>query len=140
MKTLKKITTKAVLGKVTVGSALRVIGFVDRIEHMETPYGDSLRLKGEFEAINISTGEGFRSFNAFLPDIVTDQIEAALAASEGRVEFGVDIHADEDNSVNTGYVYSATNLLPPAADNPLEKIKKALPKLPVPQAIAQDNR
>lgn len=122
---VRKITVKSVCGSnpdiVAVKAAgksgvhvIRVAGRVDSLVTRPSPFGEessggktvSRGLKGNFRAICVATGEVFDSTRAFLPGIVQENIEHALAnsvqgggdasaatATDAAIEFGVDIYA-----------------------------------------------
>lgn len=86
----------------------RVGGVVKRCESVETNFGDSTRLIGDFLAVNKQTGEMFRSNRLFLPSIISEEMEAAVDPStKSQVEFAFDIYIIPDDKSATGYVYMA---------------------------------
>lgn len=153
MKVIKKITAKEVCGDVKKlvnlnmkdgelpeGLAIplmRVVGKCDRTQIKTTDIGESLLLLGNFEGINIATGEVFRSGRCYLPEVAADMIAGMLLDdSVSAVEFGFDIGVITDPSSIVGYTWEVTPLVEPQDDDALSRLSKslpALPKLPAPE-------
>lgn len=123
---------------------LRVIGQVTGYSTGDNDYGAWVKFRGDFQGINLLTGEACRSRACHVPDLVGDDIVAALKV-EGNtaVEFAVDITVSPMNTAQ-GYNYEVIPLVDVARDDPLERLKalvdeKApLNSLPGPEPKAAD--
>lgn len=94
----------------------KITGMASRYDTVPSPYGESLRLIGDFIAINVQTGEVLRSNRCFLPGIMQDAIVAGISGvgSGDAVQFAymVSITDDSDNVKNaTGYIYTFETLM-----------------------------
>lgn len=129
-KLLNKISIKGVCGAIKVGKGdaeralLQVMGIVSGTLLKTTQYGDSTGLKGQFKAVNVETGEIFRSGVCYLPNVATDLIAGALR--EGmQLEFAFGISVKPaDNPI--GYEYNVASLLPVAENDPLDALESRL--------------
>ena len=146
---INKITVKHVCGNIkNIAKQLeegekrplmRVMGIVRKIEHGDGDYGPWAKFKGSFEAIEIATGEVFKSTACLLPPVAAELIEEAFEA-EGveSLEFAFDIVLQEDGSSSVGYQYQVDQLIESGENDPMEQlsksINKALPQLPSPSA------
>lgn len=63
-------------------------------------YGEYTKFRGDFEAVNLSSGESYRSGNLLLPDVAADLLASALhaaGAKHGRAKSpGIDGDDGED--------------------------------------------
>lgn len=124
---IKKLSTPKILGgkpKLKEGEKSRnlynVMGIASNTKTGETDHGPWCALTGNFAAINLETGEQFRSAVVFLPDIALDMVRGQLDTGANAVEFGFMIAIKEDEQSATGYVYTATPLMEPDENDPLE--------------------
>ena len=118
-------------------AVMRVIGIAHKAIPGDGDMGPYVSFKGNFKAVNLLTGEEFRSGTCFLPDVAADIIEGAVMGSEnGSVEFAFDIIATYDNSSAVGYCYNADPLIKADENDPVAALEKAAgieaPKLAVP--------
>lgn len=151
---VRKITIKSVCGAnpdiIAVKSApkgglhvVRVAGRVDRVISRESQYGEevdgkklSRGLAGNFRAICIATGEVFDSTRAFLPGIVQENIEHALAGidagsnPDGAVEFGVDIYAVISDRDANKYEFRVKPFKAIETHSPVQDLLELAPPLP----------
>lgn len=152
MKLLTKITMKtcgaqpeikklvALDGKVQ--PLLRVFGIAAKTVPGANDYGPFVKIKGQFMATNLQTGEQFRSGTVLLPKVAEELLTGALDSladdAGGRVEFGFDIGAHFDESVATKYVYDVVPLTQPKESDPLVMLGKSIgvevPALEAPKA------
>jgi hypothetical protein len=102
-------TVKMALGSEPSVSLLRIAGIAQEGQPGQTDKGEYLKLKGEFRAVNMVTGEMFEAATAILPSFITDRIAAAIKA--GPVEFALEIGVKSDPSSVTGYQYTAQPLV-----------------------------
>lgn len=147
MKLLKKITVKGVFGDLksavlasavkdgkmndgVVVPVMRVVGKCIRYEIKSTDFGDSICLKGNFQATNLATGEIFRGNTCYLPETAADMVAGAMEDDTASVEFGFDIEAVSDSGVPTGYTYTVTPLIKPQEDDALSRLAASLPQIP----------
>lgn len=120
---------------------MRVYGQCDSIKLGNTTFGETVEFKGTFEAVNILTGEVYRSSRLFLPPVLTEMVRnEVVAAGDNGVQFAFDIGADSANTPH-GYQYTITPLSAPSQTDPLSQMKAALlanaPALPAITAPAQ---
>jgi hypothetical protein len=131
--------TMRILGKISVKSCgcdlkeardesldlLRIYGVVSAIEHGSSDKGSWTRLKGNFEAANLQTGETFMSGACFLPGIVSDLIanqfdpDGSLGA---EVQFAFDIGSEPADTA-TGYSYTVKPLVEPKQSSAIAEMK-----------------
>lgn len=143
---LKKITTKTVMGKVKEAiaglgdkfqqntPAMRVLGIANGVQTGESDYGPWVKFKGEFKATNLLTGEEFRSRSCMLPELASDELEAALSdENNDSVEFAVDVTVNpSENTI--GYEYGIIPLVEAQRDDPLARLSSQVDgKLEAPQ-------
>lgn len=69
---------------------LRVFGVARGVLTGTSTFGQWEALSGDFIAVNLETGEEFRSGKAFMPDIALNLVTGALAGSPDGVEFAFD--------------------------------------------------
>jgi hypothetical protein len=115
---------------------IKVAGVTTAAKTGQTDKGEYTKLLGEFIAQNLLTGEVFQSGQCILPSFLSEQLAAALNASES-VEFALLIGARADKSAVTGYVYTAQPLVnaePTARMSKLLTAAGIAPALPAPAA------
>lgn len=106
---------------------LQIIGFVQRVVAGESDNGPYMKLHGEFEAVNLVTGEVFSDVGtAILPNFLGDRIANAIKAGADNVQFGVKILAHYEETAATGYVFTAETLMTPQKSRNLEAIKSMI--------------
>lgn len=121
MRYLKKITPKLcgcnphemeelARGKKKPVPVLRVYGRALEAERGATQLGPYIRFKGEFEAVNLTTGEKSRARNLILPEVgemfVAEGLEKAKSTDENAVlQFGLDITVLEHTSSAGGWQF-----------------------------------
>ena len=124
---VKKISTATVYGKITNEDKVkpkalyRVFGLAAGTKTGSTQFGDWSCFVGEFQAVNLETGEIFNSGKCFLPEIVESGILAQLSQAEG-VKFAFEIGIKPNEDLGIGYEYTAKSLLQPQANNFLEQM------------------
>ena len=145
---IKKITTKTVCGDIKKlakplkdGEGMdlvRVFGVARDIKTGESDYGPWTKFLGNFQAINIVSGEEFKSTACMLPDTASELLEAALQ-NEGvnEVNFAFDISIKGDSNSTIGYQYVCSPLLEDNDSDPLAKLASSLPKLPAPKKASK---
>jgi len=110
----------------------RIVGLVSLVRRVETQYGESYGLRGEFIATLVRDGSKFASMEAFLPDFATQLVMGALNsakhASENKadvtVEIALDIGLQRVDKLAIGYEYTVTPVTPLQTSSPLERLMK----------------
>ncbi len=122
----------------------RLFGTVSDHEVISTTIGDSTRFKGDVEGINLATGEVYKSFKMFLPNIISEVMENALDKREDpeqHLEFGFEIGAQYSEKGRTGYAYTVKPFVKTDTRDALahlrEKAVADLPQLAAPVAAAE---
>lgn len=147
---MKKITTKALIGKIERDSVpnkgerklYRVFGSAMGTVTGSGTYGDYVGFRGRFRAVVIDpaiheTGATFDAAKLYLPQMATDMLLPVVEnQTEGGVQFGFDIGVIKADTA-TGYEYTVTPIVESAPEaDPLEILGGALPKLPAPKKSA----
>jgi hypothetical protein len=126
---------------------LRIIGQVTGFTSGESDYGPWVKFRGDFQGTNLLTGEVCRSRAWHVPDLIGDDIVAALKEADNTaVEVAGDITVSPMTSAQ-GYSYEVMPLVDVARDDPLERLKvlvdekwpmaKLAPPEPEPVAVKQ---
>lgn len=110
----------------------RIVGLVSLVRRVETQYGESYGLRGEFIATLVRDGSKFASMEAFLPDFATQLVMGALNsakhAAENKgdvtVEIALDIGLQRVDKLAIGYEYTVTPVTPLQTSSPLERLMK----------------
>jgi len=140
---VKKLSMKVLVGNVKAqikdlqeGQSVdiaRVVGIARGLRHGTSTYGDFTALTGDFVAealVGAKVGSRFRTGQLFLPDVAQNLVQPTvenLAKGDG-VEMAFTIGVIATESSNTGYEYTASFLVEPSANDPLEALmSKALP-------------
>lgn len=160
MQLLRKISRATVIGDNTavmekcladknkIHPLYRVYGFATGtrkdtdIERKETDtrpgFGSWECLIGQFEAVNLDTGEVSRSGQCFLPQFAVDMVSGQFGDGVDRVKFGFEIGAKFDATTPTKYTYQVAPLLEVSEDDPLKAIASQIsaPQLAAPGKAA----
>lgn len=126
-----------------------IMGFANGFKHGEDPKSATIWtcLTGEFEGVNLQTGESYRSGKLFLPAGIQDVVEAPLkqAAADKKevvIRFAFSISAVKASNP-IGYSYEARPLLTPQEDDSLAQLRKQIygaqnapAQLPAPAPVA----
>lgn len=144
---IAKLTIKAIGCKPQAVTALpdgedkvalcRVYGNVQdvRVKESSTIAGSfETEFKGNFEAVNMQTGEVFRSGRMYLPKGISDVLEQGFKAitkddATASTEFGFEIRAIKASNP-IGYSYEAQALQKAAKVDELASLRKAIMALP----------
>lgn len=107
---------------------LMVIGQAHGAVAGESDNGPYLKLKGEFEATNLVTGEIIPNVStAILPNFVADMIASAMKAnSDNPVDFGITFSVSYDETAATMYKFDAESLMPAEPARAVSAIKARL--------------
>lgn len=131
---LRKITTKEIgwtradvqAAAIKAGKAIQLytlIGVVNGVKPGSTSMGDFAKLLGEFEAVNLSTGETFHSGTAILPNFIGDNIAAAVMRGAESVQFAITVSAKPDEKSVAGFVYAVESGMAPSEHSPLAQLR-----------------
>ena len=140
-KIIKKISTKTVFGDFVAADLpekeskklFRVVGIATGIQIGKSIFGEQVTLKGSFHAMNLATGEEFRSNKCFMPGTVADIIGVALAKENTKsIEFGVLISVSRNQKFAKGYEYEVEQLIQMSESDPL---KSLVARLDVPKEV-----
>lgn len=134
---VKRITQKSVLGKVKAVTppndgetvkAFRVYGHAVKMAEKTATHGDYYEFTGDFEAINLITGEYFRSSVMILPDIASLELSKAFHDERNNmVTFAFEIGVRADESAIAGYVFTCEPLVEQDKDNdPLANLRQSI--------------
>jgi hypothetical protein len=135
----KKLSTKSVVGNVKEirkiaesgegkhVDIMRVMGVAKKLQVGESDNGEWLAFKGNFEYINLITGESHVGSRCFLPAPIDSMVEAQLEGNTA-VEFAFDITVVEVEESATGYEYGAKTILKPSENDPMEMLKQTVSK------------
>lgn len=135
-KLIRKISVKTVFGgkaevlpmvmasQDTSHAVMRVAGIVNDFKTGEGDNGPWVGARGRFLATNLVTGEQFSAPVCFLPDAAMDLVRGSMP-EQGSLEFGFDIHANYNAASITSYEYTATPLIEPSENDPLQSLMAA---------------
>jgi hypothetical protein len=135
MQIIRKITTKAVAGKIDFSEIyekkhidlMRVYGVARKALPQQTDLGAFIKFSGSFRAESCISGEAFQSGALILPGVAQDLLAGALDGENvDEVQFGFVVSCDYDAESVTKYHYSVESLMQPAEDDPLERLGKIL--------------
>jgi len=139
---IKKISAKTIVGDVSppekATALYTVIGIANGIKTGNSTYGEWLALTGQFEAVNLETGEAYVSPQVFLPEPLQGLIAAKVRTPDENgkmpsVQFAVEVGFKPSKST-FGYEYTVRELVDSSDNDPLADLRKALPALPKPEA------
>ena len=94
---LKKLSVKNVCGNIIAPppgeekKMMILMGFAKSFEVKPTTFGDSIGFHGDFKAVDMDTGEEFRSGVCYLPDVAESLLKNAMDVNAGVVEFAFEI-------------------------------------------------
>jgi hypothetical protein len=133
---ISKISTKTVGANLTnaktdVLDLYLVYGVASGVEKVETAYGDSTKLTGQFEAVNKETGEVFISGQLYLPASVASLIAGKLKSASKEidsdtvsVQFAFSI-GTKPAKTNVGYEYTVKEEIEPDGLDSLSELRNA---------------
>jgi len=145
---VSKITIKNVYGKIDIEKLLKeknkqielmdVFGLVRKSVPGTSDYGDYVKFRGSFKAINLETGEAVQSGALILPRTAEEVLQGAMSDDVNEVQFGFRIVAKYDADAVTKYTFQIIPLMNPAENDPLvlleSKIAEDFKKLAAPKA------
>lgn len=112
---------------------MRVVGLANGLKQGETNFGEWTALIGSFVAeplVGEKAGKRVRTGQIFLPDVALNLVVGAVEnlAKGESVELAFTIGVERDDDIMIGYVYTASFLVEPEINDPLEMLmQKALP-------------
>lgn len=144
---IKKISAKTIVGTVTVPEKATplytVIGIANGIKSGMSTYGEWLALTGQFEAMNLESGEAFVAPQVFLPEPLNGLIAAKIRTPDENgqpvsVRFAVEVGV-KPAKTTMGYEYTVRELVDASENDPLADLREALPA-PKPPAKDKDKK
>lgn len=141
MKILKKVSVSTVLNLKSKGirelcssgevAIMRIMGIVNKAEADEGDNGTFIRFRGEFNAVNLVTGEDCMSTVAFLPSPIDELLHQQIVKStdengNAAIQFAFEITVKESEKSTTGYEYDVNSLLETKVSDPLQALKASL--------------
>lgn len=130
--TTRGLEELAAAHKPKVISVLRVWGIVSGREPGTSQFGDYMRFKGEFAAINLVSGEEARAQSALLPQLgetVVNSLFDKAAKDGGTAQIGLEItvEVNESQKGGTKFRYGVKPLIEGKGEDALTIMAKALP-------------
>ncbi|WWT38288.1 ssDNA binding protein [Enterobacteria phage PRDfuchsia] len=92
----------------------------------QSTFGDFIKFEGEFEGVNLATGEVFRSGALILPKVLESLLAGAVDGENTTVDFAVEVWAKPSEKGNTGYEYGIKPLIEPAASDELAQLRQTV--------------
>ena len=144
---VKKLSAKTIVGDVkklvregqlTSGTVLyRVIGIADGVRSGESNFGPWTAFSGDFEAVNMLTGEVSRGPQFFSDKSFTDALLSRMNANPGAaVEFALEVAIEINDDYPMGFGYVTRPIVENAHDR-LGALRSRLAALPAPDAPAK---
>lgn len=141
---LKKLTHDAVFGKITADKkpkagttipTVRFLGAVEGYVEENGKFGPYVKFRGEFEAVNIATGEVFEAPALILPSkdepaMLRKAFDQAQANGHPTVEFALDYMLAHTDKGERGYTFIARDASKPKGADPLARLRSSLPAVP----------
>lgn len=128
--TMKKIGAQPASGSIEKGRAVRcaqVYGHAKKCETRRSNFDqDYTVFMGNFEAVNLATGEVFRSGNLILPAVFQNLLQPAVTSANGAdVAFSVELGARHSEKGSVGYEWTATPLVESSERDALADLREA---------------
>ncbi len=145
-----KITVKNVCGTPDIEAILKaknkqielmdVFGLARKAVPGTSDYGDYIKFRGAFKAVNLETGEAVQSGSLILPSVGQEALAGAFGEETGEVQFAFRISVKYDATAATKYTYVIVPLMNPSENDPLvlleNQIKQDFAKLAAPKKAA----
>lgn len=145
----RKITVSDVCGKIAKGSIkapkalMNVLAKITSATAKETNFGPYLDFRGQFEAVNLETGEVLRGSRMIMPSLIEQELSAALEEAkqtDGGVvlaAFTVGVEPSERGTMGYAYTLSVAEIGGDEVADPFagfrEVANKALPAIAAPK-------
>lgn len=142
MEHLRKITARTVgLAKLKAGQSFTLYGKVRRFETGTSDYGNFVKFRGTFEAVNEITGSAYGASVAIFPGgLLEDELMEAVEAATGPVDVAIRFSMVEDDKSTTGVAWKAERLIESAEADPLADLRaKVFGSLPSPGESEADD-
>ena len=138
---LRKITVKSVFGQVIRPKEgdkqvdiIHCIGSVSGVRDLEDKFKPgqlTYALRGQFEAVNLTTGEVFTAPEAFLPDPTQSMLAELVRKGETDLQFAVTLsYKFSKNAI--GYEYVTKHHVKASSVDALSNLRALLPQLAAP--------
>lgn len=106
---------------------MRVLGNVTGYATGDSDFGPYTKLKGQFQATNLQTGEVLEGCSlAILPAVVADNVAGAILAGAESVQFAVEMDTRFSEKAATMYEFEARTLLKPQTPDPLKALMDSM--------------
>lgn len=135
---LKSIGAQPKAGSLAEGEVKKLAVFYGRCTGYvtgESSFGEFVKFRGSFEAVNADTGEVYRSSNILMPDIITNLLRDALDNREddsAALEFAIELGA-KYATTSRGYEYTVVPLVQLAESDELGRLRNEIQRaLPAP--------
>lgn len=126
-------------GRTALGQVFgAVMGYNEKVTNQKDgTVSKSYQFLGQFEAVSFETGEIIKSGMCYLPSYFADTIRAYIerlsksgsaAGLEFAIEIGMEPNPRSKEGEGVAYQYYVKNLIPPAQNDPLEALKRRVPK------------
>jgi hypothetical protein len=112
---------KAAVTKAPSTDILKIAGVITAIRPGQTQLGEYAELVGQFQAVNLESGEMFQSSKAILPGFIADPMVEAHAGGQ-EVEFAIQIGVKRNEGSVVGYEFSVKPLVEPKVSDKLAKL------------------
>lgn len=122
--TTKDIRQAAETGKGKEVPIVRAMGIAKTTRHGESDNGAWTAFMGQFEFVNLLTGESFAGGKCFLPEPLDSMVSAQLESVDS-VQFAFDITVKESEQA-IGYEYGAETVLKPSENDPMELLRASV--------------
>lgn len=131
---IKKVSIKSVFGDIKKSveripgdetnpvktPIMRMVGTVIGFKTGTSDYGDWIGFKGDFVAVNLQDGKAFRGGQAFLPEVASNLVQAAIMDTDDDISITVAFDIFVQRADNpTGFEYTAKPLMPVAESDPM---------------------
>jgi hypothetical protein len=133
---LSKLSTATVYGRIErpadgapPKALFNIYGVTHSIKRGQTTMGEYTAFLGNFEAVNLDTGEIFAGGKAFLPRVVEEMVVGALASAQAggdvsaSVQFALQVGIRTEPKNAYGYVYTCTPLVEIAQGDVLQHLR-----------------
>lgn len=112
---------------------IQIVGQANAFTTGTTDKGEWTKLVGAFQAVNLESGEAFRSGTCFLPNVALDLVMGQLKMAETKsVAFGFRIGVLRDEQSATNYVYVADPITEVMEHDPLAPLLAKMEATPEP--------
>lgn len=140
---LRKISVKTVCGKQTLEMIvekkayplMQVYGHAQRVKEGTTDFGSYQKLLGQFEAVNLATGQVFQSPQCIMPEPANGMVAGQLLGDNPaeQVSFALEIGIKRDESSSVGYTYTTKQLVKAQDADPLADLRGKVKALEAPK-------